>query len=101
MIGGTVYPTAHEPNDCDGVNGSTDGATVVITDSTGATFTLNVNSAGNFYESRSTTIVMPFQAKVVQGGKERAMATPQSTGDCNACHTEAGTNNAPGRIMLP
>lgn len=101
MIGGTVYPTAHEPNDCNGVNGSTDGATVVITDSTGATFTLSVNSVGNFYSQSSGNIVMPIQAKVVQGGKERAMATPQSTGDCNSCHTETGTSSAPGRIMLP
>ena len=102
VIGGTVYPTAHEPNNCNGANGSSDGATVVITDSTGKVFTLNVNSSGNFYEStRSATIAMPFQAKVVQGGNERVMATPQSTGDCNSCHTETGASNAPGRIMLP
>jgi len=29
------------------------------------------------------------------------MLTPLMTGDCNSCHTETGTNNAPGRIMLP
>ena len=32
---------------------------------------------------------------------ERAMVAAQTSGDCNSCHTLAGTNGAPGRIMLP
>ena len=99
QIAGTLYPTAHEPDDCHGVNGSTDGATVVIIDSTGATITLTPNAVGNF--SSNGNISTPFQAKVVQGGKERIMVTPQTSGDCNSCHTETGANGAPGRIMLP
>ena len=29
------------------------------------------------------------------------MITPQTEGDCNACHTPFGTKLAPGRIVLP
>ena len=45
-VAGTVYKTAHEPTDCNGV--SVSGATVVITDAKGATTSLAVNTAGNF-----------------------------------------------------
>jgi hypothetical protein len=97
-IAGTVYPTAHEPNLCDGAPGS-DGAQVVIVGANGQSTTLTPNTAGNFTYSGS--ISLPFQAKVVYMGRERIMTTPQTTGDCNACHTQSGTNGAPGRILLP
>jgi hypothetical protein len=96
-IGGTVYKTAHEPIDCNGVDVS--GATVVITDANNRTLTLSVNSAGNFFSSAA--VATPFHAKVVYGGAERAMSAAQTSGDCNSCHTESGANSAPGRIMLP
>jgi hypothetical protein len=98
-VAGTVYPTAHEPDDC---NGSPSGsATVVITDATGATFNLSVNAAGNFY-SRSR-ITPPYRAKVVSGSKVRAMSAAQTDGDCNSCHTEKGDSvtKTPGRVMAP
>lgn len=95
-IAGTVYPSAHEPDDCSGVSG---GAQVIVTDAAGKTLTLPVNSAGNFYSTSSITT--PFRAKVVANGKERAMAATQTVGDCNSCHTEAGTSSAPGRILTP
>jgi hypothetical protein len=98
-IAGTVYPTAHEPNNCNGANGSSDGARVVITGANGQTLTLTPNSAGNFYSQG--TVSTPFTAKVTYMGRERVMATPQTNGDCNLCHTQNGTMNAPGRIMLP
>jgi len=44
---------------------------------------------------------MPFKAKVTYMGRERAMNAAQTSGDCNACHTQNGTNSAPGRILLP
>ena len=44
---------------------------------------------------------MPFTAKVTHQGRERAMTTTQTSGDCNGCHTQAGANGAPGRITLP
>jgi hypothetical protein len=94
---GTLYPTAHEPDDCNGTGGSS--VSVVITDANGTTYTLPVNSAGNFFTSAPYT--PPYRAKVISGTKTRAMATPQTDGDCNGCHGEKGRNNAPGRIMAP
>lgn len=96
---GTVYPTAHEPDDCNGVNGTTAGVQVIITDAAGKTFTLKPNGVGNFY--RSTSFKPPYTAKVIANGKTRAMKTPQRDGDCNTCHTEQGTKDAPGRIFMP
>ncbi len=98
-VAGTVFPTAHEPDDCNGANGTTLGLTVVITDKNGQTYKLPVNSAGNFYSVAN--IATPYAAKVVQGTKERAMVQHQTSGDCNSCHTVAGANGAPGRIMAP
>lgn len=97
-FGGTVYPTAHEPDDCNGIAG---GAQVIVTDSKGYMMTATVNGAGNFYMRATSMFVPPFTAKVVSNGKERQMTTPQDNGDCNSCHTETGTNMAPGRIILP
>jgi hypothetical protein len=96
-IAGTVFPTAHEPTDCNGVNGT--GMTVVITGADGKVTNVPVNSVGNFYSI--ATIAKPFHAKVVANGKERAMSAAQTSGDCNSCHTEQGANDAPGRIMAP
>ncbi len=95
QIAGTVYPTAHEPNDC---NGAQTGS-VVITDARGVSVSLTPNAAGNFLYAGGLTL--PIRAKVVSSRGERAMAATQSTGNCNSCHTVAGANGAPGRIMLP
>ncbi len=95
-VAGTVYPTGHEPDLCDGVAGD---ATVVITDANAVVYNLTVNSAGNFY-SRST-MAFPIHAKVVVGGQERVMASAQTSGDCNGCHTQDGASSAPGRIVTP
>jgi hypothetical protein len=96
-IGGTVYPTAHEPARCFAPSAS--GATVVIRDKNGTEHSYTVNSAGNF--RGSDTLFLPFTAKVVYSGKTRAMSSPQTSGDCNTCHTENGSYGAPGRILLP
>jgi len=98
-IAGTVYPTAHEPDNCNGVNGGTAGAAVVIVGANGQTLTLAPNTVGNFYYQG--TLSTPFTAKVTYMGRERIMATPQTNGDCNLCHTQNGAMSAPGRIMLP
>jgi hypothetical protein len=103
-VAGTVYATAHEPDDCNGANAG--GAVVVITDVNGAVWRLSPNSVGNF-SARRTGMVKPYTARVEYGGRTRAMIAPQMNGDCNACHTlagtavPAGTTPAPGRIMLP
>ena len=97
-VAGTIYPTAHEPDDCYGASGSQ----VVITDAAGNVFTATANSAGNFYLSgRSGAIQPPYTAKVVSGSKTRVMVGAQTDGDCNGCHSEQGTQKAPGRIMAP
>jgi hypothetical protein len=99
VIAGTLYPTGHEPNNCNGVNGAT-GARVVVTGKNGTSLTLTPNSAGNFYSS--TTLPPPYLAKVVNSaGVERVMSSTASSGDCNSCHTQSGANGAPGRISLP
>jgi hypothetical protein len=97
-LAGTVYPTGHEPNDCNGV-GTSAAATVVITDAKGTTLRLNVNSAGNFYSS--TAISAPYTAVVQTSKGSRAMVASQTNGNCNSCHTQNGANGAPGRIVVP
>jgi mono/diheme cytochrome c family protein len=94
-IAGTVYPTGHEPDLCNG----TGAAQVIITDANGNTLTLTPNSAGNF--SSRASLALPYHAQVVANGKTRAMSAAQSSGDCNSCHTQNGANGAPGRITLP
>jgi hypothetical protein len=98
-LAGTLYPTGHEPDDCDGVDGLTTGATVTVTDSVNNQFILYPNAVGNFYTSR--TVVPPFVATVTANGRERSMITPQTIMSCNSCHTQDGLNGAPGRITVP
>jgi len=95
---GTIYPTAHEPDLCNGADGS-DGARVVLTGADGNTLTLTPGAAGNF--DSATILMMPFSAKVTYQGRTRAMTATQTSGDCNGCHTQSGANGAPGRIVLP
>jgi hypothetical protein len=110
-FGGTVYPSAHEPDECNGANGTTTalGASVVVVDSKGVSATATVNTAGNFYAGRTIALTPPLKAKVVFMGRERLMIGAVPSGDCNACHTQKGTTTitgmaaavAPGRILLP
>jgi hypothetical protein len=97
-IGGTVYPSAHEPDLCNGTAGST-GVRVVITGADGQTLTLTPGTSGNF--NSRTRVMSPYKAKVTYMGRERAMVAAQTSGDCNSCHTQNGANSAPGRILLP
>jgi mono/diheme cytochrome c family protein len=104
-VAGTVYPTGHEPTDCDGAAAA--GATVTVTDKNGTSRSFSVNSAGNFYgQAGSGWPVFPITARVDFNGKTRSMATAVPSGDCNTCHTQNGTAVGgipapPGRIALP
>lgn len=99
-MAGTVYPTAHEPSDCNGASRAAfAGAEVVITGADGAVVTLTPNSVGNFYSAQY--VARPYTAVVRYDGRERAMVAAQMNGDCNVCHTESGAEMAPGRVMLP
>lgn len=103
-IAGTVYPTGHEPDRCNSPVG-TAGARIVITGADGKSITLTPNGVGNF--SSNTAVKTPYQAKVTFEGRERLMLTPQTSGDCNSCHTQSGakignaTVPAPGRVTVP
>lgn len=97
-IGGTVYKTAHEPDNCVGA-APPPQLTVIITDAKGRKISLPVNSAGNF--STRSKLSAPYRAVITDGTKTRAMAGSVTTGDCNSCHTEQGANGAPGRVMAP
>jgi hypothetical protein len=105
-IAGTLYPTGHEPDLCDGVSPtSAAGAQIVIVGMDQKSVTIPVNAAGNFFWTG--TLAKPYLAKVVYMGRERAMIESQTSGDCNTCHTQNGTMlagatmKAPGRIVLP
>jgi len=99
-VAGTVYPTGHEYDDCDGSAAS--GAVVTVTDITGVSKSFTANAVGNFYGSPVTGWpVFPITAQVTFSGKVRLMSTAVSSGDCNSCHTLDGANGAPGRIALP
>ena len=106
IIAGTVYPTSHEPDECNGVSGGVvmDGGmaeiAVVITDRTGRRLPeIPVNRVGNF--TFPTEILMPFYVKVVSHGRENKMTMQAPHGDCNSCHTQTGAEGAPGRITAP
>ncbi len=102
VLAGTVYPTLHEPDDCNGLDGVEEPATVVVEDSLGRAFEARPNAAGNFFLfSSNVQLSFPIRAKVVVGGKERVMKRTVSTGNCNSCHTERGSFSAPGRIQAP
>lgn len=96
-LAGTLFPSAHEPDDCNGSSAS--GVSVVVTDANGAEHTLSPNAVGNFY--LPGTIKTPYMAKLTYQGRTRVMAGKQTDGDCNSCHTVSGDNGAPGRLMLP
>jgi hypothetical protein len=103
VIAGTLYATGHEPNDC---NGATDDAlrVVVASMASGVEVSLTPNSAGNFLLHRSEAPAdfdAPFTVKVTDGELERIMPIAAPSGACNSCHTQDGTMNAPGRVVIP
>ena len=99
-VAGTVYPSGHEFDDCNGSGAA--GAVVTVTDTNGTAQSFNVNSAGNFSGNATAGWpIFPITATVTFQGKTRAMTTAVPSGDCNSCHTQSGASNAPGRIALP
>jgi hypothetical protein len=98
VVAGTVFRQLGEPNDTYGVR----GAVVQLTDAKGNVVRLTTSTAGNFMlRARGNPIAFPFTAKVFYQGRESEMVTPQSSGNCAACHTPKGGNGAPGRIIAP
>lgn len=111
ILGGTVYPNGHAPDDCYGIDGRSGpyaDVQVWITDARGTTHRLDVGRTGNFLLEEADGFAMPYTAKVVDLSvdppAERAMGEAQEHGDCNLCHTEDGGgdgSDAPGRILIP
>lgn len=103
VIAGTLYATGHEPDNCNGSD-SADLRVIVASMASGAEVSLAPNSAGNFLLHRSEApadFTAPFSVKVMDGDRERIMPTPAPSGACNSCHTQDGTMNAPGRVVIP
>lgn len=94
---GTVYPSGHEPDRCNGSGGA--AVTIELHDADGNTARVTPNAAGNFFYQGALTL--PITASVLYMGRRRDMITPASSGDCNSCHTQDGAIMAPGRITLP
>lgn len=113
VLAGTVYPSLRERDTCSGVDGRQAQLEVRIKDARGRTFTLPVNSNGNFVyaaDRGDSPIALPYNASVYDRatGHERAMFGAQTITSCNHCHTErgfappdAGFNPPPGRIVAP
>ncbi len=100
-VAGTIFPTAHEPDDCNGTATGEGGAlTVEITGADKKVTKLTPNSVGNFFTTAA--IKFPYTARVVaKDGSVRVMKDAQKDGDCNGCHTLVGKEKAPGRVMAP
>jgi hypothetical protein len=106
-FGGTAYPTAHEPDNCNSTS-IPSGAAVQVVDAKGKMFEATIDPVGNFSFRATTTnpITFPIDVKIVAGMNERIMGEKAPNGDCNGCHTVNGNsvdggNKPPGRIMLP
>jgi hypothetical protein len=99
---GTAYSAPHEADLCAAADVATDAVVEILDTSDVVQLTLPINAAGNFRSLRTTANVpVPYKARVKAGGKTNAMAGAQTSGDCNSCHTAAGAEGAPGRILLP
>jgi hypothetical protein len=97
-ISGTVYPTYHEPDLCLGVT----DVSIELVDANNATHSLPVDSSGNFLDNDIFSLwPSPWTVAVVKGSLRRPMIETVTNGDCNSCHTAAGANSAPGRILTP
>jgi mono/diheme cytochrome c family protein len=99
-IAGSVMNALHDDTNCAGVA----GVIVAITGADGLRVELPSNENGNFTLDRwPGTSLFPYTAEVARNGVSTPMLMPRQAGenDCNSCHTAAGTNAAPGRIIPP
>ena len=76
---------------------------VVLTGADGKEWTIQANSAGNFWlDPDEDDVAMPYTARIVdKHGNERVKQTPVDDGDCASCHTRDGANGAEGRLIPP
>lgn len=95
-VAGTVSRELDEPDDCDGAM----DVTVEVVDANGTVFRDETNSAGNFY-LRESSMRFPVRTRVIEGDAVRDMVAPIEHGNCADCHTAAGREGAPGRVLAP
>jgi cytochrome c5 len=103
-VGGTIYPSAHEPANC---AGSADTALNVVftNDSSGKETRIAVaaQNNGNF-SSRAQFVPGAYHVRLETKDNRRVMGvalTMPQDGDCNRCHTDVGAEGAPGRLIDP
>lgn len=99
-LAGTVMNASHDDTNCGGVA----DVTVAITGADGMRVELTSNANGNFkLDHWPGTKLFPYTAEISRGGVTSKMLTPRQSDetDCNSCHTAAGANAAPGRIVAP
>jgi hypothetical protein len=85
-LAGTLYDSGNGQN-------AVSGATIVVTDASGASFKLVTASNGNFYTGRA--IQFPVHIKASKCPDEQTMQAGQQVGDCNSCH------GGQSRVHLP
>lgn len=97
---GTVMSASHDDTNCAGIS----DVIVRIKGADGKALELTTNGNGNFYSDVNvSSIAFPYTAEVSRGGKTVSMLTSrtQAETNCASCHTAAGANGAPGRIVAP
>ena len=105
LIAGTVFRNLITQDGCDanaaGSPVTPTSFTVEITDANGKVWkTTSSATSGNFRMSSNALpgFAFPYKARNLDSaGGVRAMAKPQSAGDCNTSHTAAGLNGASRR----
>ena len=107
-VAGTLFNAPHEEDDCLGFDSDTRinrAAEVEVTDASGRPFYILANRAGNFYTTHAFRRPLRRVRVFSPSGAVVEMGSPPPHGDCNACHSRAGTitptGESPGRIVLP
>lgn len=105
VVAGTVFGAPAQPNSCAAVQPDGEpisGAVMTITDAEGTVVDVDVRAKGNFLiKTKDHALKGPFLAKLTWEGRTVEKQVPVKSGDCNTCHTAAGTKGASGRIVLP
>ena len=96
---GTVQASLHDEDTCRGVG---DVLVEILDDASGSTVASQTtdSQSGNF----GLAIANPpskYRVRLTLDGRTREMVTAQTVGDCESCHTVAGDQSAPGRIVAP
>jgi hypothetical protein len=100
---GTVQQAVDDSDDCRGVG---DTLVEILDAQSGVVLrSATTNSAGNFVIEDAThcsgATCSPFRVRLTLDGRVREMTTTATSGDCLSCHTAAGAQGAPGRIVAP